>query len=286
MSYILITDGGADLNAELAEKYDAISIPLLCSFKTGDVTINSKADLDAFYAKMKSGEVATTGCPLPERFTEFFEPLLKEGNDIIYVAISSALTATYQNAELAAAVLTKRYPQRKIFVVDSLCASLGQTLLIKLLSDMRKNGASVEEAYENAMRLRHDVCHEFTVETLTYLKRGGRVSAQTALIGNVLNIKPVMRMDEYGRLIAVGKRLGRKLSIKAIIDCYARKAENKSEQTVIVGHSASEAEAEKIKEKILAIGAKEVIVADIGCTIGAHSGPGTLAIFYLGKRME
>lgn len=290
MSFIIITDSSANLTDEIIDKYNLEIMPLSylvdgkehVSYVKGE-----KTDLQGFYKKMRDGAVVTTSCVNTETAKEFFEPYLKAGNDVLYIGFSSALSATYANAECAAAELRKAYPDRKFYTVDSLAASMGQGLLVTYALLEKEKGKSIEEVRDFTENLKLRVCHQFTVDDLMFLKRGGRVSGGAAVIGTILKIKPVLHVDNKGRLIPKGKVIGRKASIKALFNKYVEKAYDKENQIVYISHGDCIDDARFLAEMIKNQSkVKEIEINYIDQVIGAHSGPGTLALFFLGQERE
>ena len=210
--------------------------------------------------------------------------ILDSGRDVLYLAFSSALSTTYQSAVIAADDLREAYPDRKIYVVDSLSASLGQGLLVYLCVQEKRKGRTVDEVHAFAEETKGKVCHWFTVDDLNHLKRGGRVSAAAALFGTMLSIKPVLHVDDTGHLVPVSKARGRKASLLALVDRMAESAIDPAEQTVFISHGDCEADAEFVAEEVRRrFGVRDVHINYVGPVIGNHSGPGTLALFFLGS---
>jgi DegV family protein with EDD domain len=212
------------------------------------------------------------------------EPLLAEGKDILYLAFSSALSNTCNAGILAAEDLAIKYPDRKILIVDSLCASLGQGLLIYLAVMEKRKGKSIDEVRDWAEDNKKHICHWFTVDDLNHLRRGGRIPAATAILGTLLGIKPILHVDESGRLSNVSKVRGRQAAIEALSDKMAELAYNPAEQTVFISHADCIEDAEKL-EKLLRrnLSVKNIFINYVGPVIGAHAGPGTLALFFIGR---
>ena len=280
--YVILTDSGADLPREVASELGVAVIDLV--LQMGDVTkLNGEMDPKEFYSRLRQKEMITTSAVNMERFKEFFEGYLKEGKDILYLGFSSGLSATYVAGRNAAEELCEAYPDRKILTVDTLCASLGQGLLVTHVAKKKAAGASIDEVYayvnENVLRL----CHWFTVDDLFFLKRGGRVSTATAVLGTMLAIKPVLHVDNEGHLINVAKVRGRRASIDAMFDKIAETAIAPEGQLYYICHGDCLEDAEYLKGRILAAYPNsEVMIGYTGTVIGAHSGPGTLALFFLG----
>lgn len=285
--YVILTDSSADLSAELVAELGVEVLPL--SFTMEDKTYynwpdNRDIDPGDFYARLRGGAMATTSAVNVADYTETIEPMLKAGKDVLVLAFSSGLSATCHSAQIAAEELMEQYPNRKVYVVDTLCASLGQGLLVWYAAQQKKQGKSIEEVRDWTEAHKLNLCHWFTVDDLHFLKRGGRISAATAVLGTMLSIKPVMHVDNEGHLIKVGTARGRNASLKALVDHMAETAQNPGEQVVFISHGDCLADAQKVADDVKArFGVKTVVVNYVGPVIGAHSGPGTVALFFLGS---
>ena len=232
---------------------------------------------------MRQRYSATTSAVNVDAFTEAFEAILKEGDDVLYLGLSSGLSATYHASELAAEDLAAKYPERKIIVIDTLAASLGHGMLVYLAVQKKREGASIEETRDYILEKVPQTCHWFTVDDLFFLKRGGRVSATTAIVGTALGIKPVMHVDDEGHLIKKEIARGRKKSLAALCEKMKSTVISPEEQTIFISHGDCLEDAEYLADMIRReIGVKEIIIDYIGSVIGTHAGPGTIALFYLG----
>lgn len=287
-SYVIVTDSSADLSAQMAEKAGVQVLPL--RFTVGGKTYynwpdNREMDPKVFYRMLREGEVATTAAVNISQYLDMLEPILQSGTDVLVLSFSSGLSATYDSSRLAAEELREKYPQRKIFAVDTLCASLGQGLLVWHAAQLKDQGKSIEEVRDWVEENKLHLCHQFTVDDLHFLKRGGRISATTAVVGTMLKIKPVLHVDDGGKLVNIGKARGRKASLKALVDRMEETAIDPAGQTVFISHGDCMEDAEYVaglvKERM---GVQDVRINYVGPVIGAHSGPGTLALFYLGSR--
>ncbi len=284
-NYIIFTDSACDLKPELLAEWGVPFRSLTFRFENDEKEYsNNDMDVKTFYDKMRAGGVAKTAAVNVEAFTEEFEKVLKEGNDILYLGFSSGLSTTFNSARLAANQLAEDYPERKIIVIDTLSASAGFGLLLYLTLQKKNEGASIEEAAEYAKSLIFRLCHWFTVDDLVYLKRGGRISSTAAFVGNMLGIKPVLHMDNEGHLINMFKVRGRKTAVAALADKYGELAEDKKNGTVFISHADCMNDVNELKTLLKTRYDADVqIVADVGPVIGAHSGPGTLALFFVGR---
>lgn len=283
--YVIYTDSACDISLELLEKWGVYSSPLTFRFSDDNKEYsNYDMNTEDFYARMRAGGVAKTAAINSETFASAFEGILKEGRDVLYLGFSSGLSTTYNSARLAAQQLQAIYPDSKVIVVDTLAASAGQGLLVRLVLDKKNNGATIEETAKYAKELVPKICHWFTVDDLVYLKRGGRISAAAAFFGNVIGIKPVLHVDNEGHLVNIMKVRGRKSSIATMAEKYEQLALDKENGTIYISHADCMKDVEELSALIKSrCGASVDIVTDVGPVIGAHSGPGTLALFFVGK---
>lgn len=282
--FILLTDSACDLKPEVLNEWGVKFINLSFHFEGEEKEYsNDEMDIKTFYDRMRKGETAKTSAINPETFSHRFEELLSEGRDILYIGFSSGLSTTFNSARITADELKAKYPERKIICVDSLCASAGQGLLVYLAAKKRDLGADLETVAEYIEGIKLNLCHWFTVDDLVYLKRGGRVSPTVAFVGGILGIKPILHVDNEGKLINVSKARGRKASLSALLDKYGELAENR-QGTVFISNAYCHEDASYLKTQFKERYNAEIeIVTDIGPVIGAHSGPGTMAVFFLGK---
>lgn len=284
-NFSIITESTCDLSSEKLAAWDVISIEGGFTLADGTNHTNASISKPDFYNYLRDGGSAKTAAINTASFLDAFRAELEKGNDVLYLGFSSGLSTTYNCGVMAAEELREEFPERKIYTVDTLCASLGQGLLVYLCAEKRKEGLSAEEVYEYAEATKNNIVHRFTVNDLYFLKRGGRVSATTAVVGSLLNIKPLMHVDYDGHLIVVGKVRGRRAAIEAMVEKLGETAEEISpDMPVFICHGDciedAELMASLVKEKY---GVKEVYIDYTGPFIGAHSGPGTLALFFVGK---
>ncbi len=282
--YIIMTDSCCDLPVELAKELDLSVVPL--SVLINNNTYKNYLDgreisFKEYYAILRDGSLGKTSAVNVFEFTAEMEKYLNEGKDILYLGFSSALSGTYSAGAIAAEELSSKYPERKILTVDTLCASMGQGLLVYFAAQKKKAGASIEEVHKYVEDNKMNMCHWFTVDDLNHLKRGGRVSAVAAAFGTMLSIKPVMHVDNEGKLTVVEKVRGRKASINGLVKMLKERITDKSIAFISHGDCLLEAEllASKIKEEA---GVEKVEISYVGPVIGTHSGPGTLALFFMG----
>ena len=282
--YKIITDSGCDLPSQMLEQLDVRTVPLIVNFRGEDRPDSVDEGIQDLYAGLRNGEVATTAAINPTRWAQMMESVLSQGMDALTITFSSGLSTTYQSAVIAAEELKEKYPDRKIIVVDSLCAALGQGLLIWYTCKKKSEGLSIEELAKWVEDNKLHLCHWVAVDDLMYLKRGGRVSAATAVVGTMLQIKPIIHVDDEGHLINVGKSRGRKASIQALAQKALELGKDYDNSTMFICHGDCEEDAKYleslVKEKC---GVKDVFIGYIGAVIGSHAGPGTLALFFLGE---
>ena len=283
--FVIITDSSSDLPASVAESLGVTVIPLEVNIDGIGCRMNDEIDIKEFYAWLRDKKGAKTSAVNMDRFCEIFEGFAKDGKDVLYIGFSSGLSATFMAGKNAAEEVGEKYPDRKIIAVDSLCASLGQGLIVKLAVDKKNAGATIEEVAAYVEEVKPNLCHWFTVEDLFFLKRGGRVSAATAVMGTVLQIKPVMHVDDAGKLINVEKARGRVASINSLFAKMKETAIDPESQTVYISHGDCYDDAKKLADMITAeFGITDILISEVGPVIGAHSGPGTLALFFLGSK--
>ena len=284
--FVLMTDSSADLSQEMVQELGVTVLPLSFTIQ-GKVyrnyPDNREMDLPLFYDMLRAGELATTSAVNVAEYTQAVEPILQEKKDVLILAFSSGLSSTYQASVLAAEELREKYPDRKIYTVDTLCASLGQGLLVYLAVQEQRKGRSIEEVRDWAESTKLHLCHQFTVDDLHFLKRGGRISATTAVVGSMLQIKPVLHVDNEGRLINIGKARGRQASLKALVDKMEKTVTEEGKKTVFISHGDCHKDAVAVADMVRErFGTQDIRINYVGPVIGAHSGPGTLALFYLG----
>ncbi len=288
MQFEIITDSSANLPEDMIETYHLTILSLsffvdkveYYGYEKGKLT-----DLAQFYAMMRDKKEITTSLVNTNLAMEQCEALLKKGKDILYIGFSSGLSGSYQSVSVALNELKDIYPDRKIYCVDTLAAALGEGLLVRYAINLREEGKSIEEVSQWLLENRLRLCHWFTVDDLFFLKRGGRVSATTALLGTALNIKPVLHVDDEGHLIMMEKARGRKKSLDALVEHMQNTIENPVEQYIYISHGDCLDDAEYVAAKVKELyPVKEVFVRILDPVIGAHSGPGTVALFFLGSK--
>lgn len=284
MSYQIVTDTCCDYPSAMYEELGLKVVPLSVLYKGEQYTQYSEEWLKGLFDGLRNGESASTSAVNPTGWAEVIEPVLAGGEDALVLVFSSGLSTTYQSAVIAGEELMEKYPDRKVNVVDTLCASLGQGLFVYYACQKREEGLSLQELTDWCENIKQHLCHWVIADDLMYLKRGGRVSAATAVAGTLLQIKPLIHMNEEGKLINVGKIRGRKAAIKALCDKVGELGIPGANDTIFICHGDCLEDAETLeamlKEKY---GTKKVFIYYIGAVIGSHAGPGTMAVFFLGQ---
>ena len=286
MSYKIITDSCCDFTKQQYIDLDVTYAPLTLLYKGDSFDSFTEPDaLHAFYDGVRGGEMPTTSAVNPDGWASVMRPVLEEGKDVLCLAFTSALSTTYQSAVIAANELREEFPERTVTVIDTLCAARGQGLLVWHACKRRDAGMGLEELTAWIEENKHHLAHWVTVDDLNHLKRGGRVSATTALVGGLLNIKPIIHVDENGKLDTVGKVRGRKAAIELLANKVAELGEGYDNETVFVAHGDCPEDAELLAKAIKAKCpfVREVQIGYVGGVIGAHTGPGVLVSFFLGK---
>lgn len=284
MSYRIITDSSCDFPQHMYDELNISYIPLTINYNGKEVTSYTESWLKDLYNGLRDGKSASTAAANPGDWASVMEPALKKGEDILVLAFSSGLSTTYQSAVIAANDLKDQYPEREIRVVDTRSASLGQGLLVYYACKKRDEGMSLNQLTAWCEETKYHLCHWFTVDDLMYLKRGGRISAATAVVGTMLQIKPVLHMDDPGHLINMFKARGRKASIDALAKKLGELGIPGENETVFICHGDCIDDAQYLEDLVKdKYGVKNVFKYYTGAVIGSHSGPGTLALFFLGK---
>ena len=289
-NYVIVSDATLDLPVSIIDEYGIKIIPMgvnIDNVEYSHYPDERELPIEEFYGKLKNGAISHTTQITPVLFMDFFEEILKQGLDIIYIAFSSGLSGTYNTSQIVLRDLIDEFPDRKIYIIDSLCASIGEGLLVLNAAVQKQNGMNLEELKEWLEQNKRLSRHWFTVKDLYYLKRGGRLSSIEAFVGTALKIRPVLSMDDTGKLVVITKIRG----IRAEIDFLATKMEvegaNLASQTVIIGHGDDIQQAQELERLIRSKNlVKDVIISKIGPIIGTHTGPGMLALVFMGQNKE
>ena len=284
--YVLISDSTADLPVEVISKFNIDIVPFSYSIEdvVTEYTLTEGEEAVAeFYNKLRHGAMPVTSQINPYIYKDFFEKYIKEGKDILYLCFSSGLSGSYQTAGVAAGMLKEKYPDARISIIDSRCASVGQGVLLYLAMQKKAQGMSFDELEAWILDNKGDVSHWFMVEDLFHLKRGGRVNTVEAMVGTMLKIKPILSVDEEGKLVVKSKARGVNKALEYIIERLKEEAKDLSALTAVIGHADSMEKAKKLKEMAVEAGMKEenILIATIGPIIGTHVGAGMAAIAFL-----
>ena len=284
--YTIVTDSSCDLPAPLLEKMGIRVVPLAVNLdgKTYFNYPDGRAiGFEEYYAQLRSGKQATTSAVNMSMFRTVMEAELIAGHDVLYLGFSSGLSGTFNAGAMAARELQEEYPEFELIAVDTLCACMGQGLLVYLAALEKAGGKSMHEVRDFVEAQKLHICHWYTVDDLQHLKRGGRIGGATARLGTMLNIKPVMNMDNEGKLAAVSKARGRAAALRALVDKMGEQAIEPEKQTVFIAHADCYDDAHKVAEMIHERFGSKSLINYIGPVIGAHAGPGTVALFFVGK---
>ncbi|NBK93487.1 DegV family protein [bacterium 1XD21-13] len=285
-TYVIMTDNMADLPEDYIREHnlEVLSLSYILDGETYDR--DHPLEVGEFYHRMREGSMPTTSQVNPEQAKEAFTACLEQGKDVLYIAFSSGLSGTYNSGKIAAEEIREegRFPDRKLMVLDSLSASLGEGLLVHKAVQLKEAGKSMEEAAAWVEEHRLNLCHNFTVDDLFHLHRGGRVSKATAILGTMINIKPILHVDNEGHLIAIGKVRGRKKSLSTLVDRMGEQIKGFENPEVFISHGDCIEDARYVEKLVRErFGVESFIINYVGPTIGAHSGPGTIALFFMGN---
>lgn len=286
MKPVVMTDSCSDLPWDYVERHRLPVVNLSYHFDGKDYLDDFGRSLSYqdFYQAVRQGAMPTTSQVNVHTFVEVFKDYARQGAEVVYIGFSSALSGTYGSAVAAREIVLEEYPRAKIAVIDSRCASLGQGMLVYHALELREQGAGFQEIVRWVEEHKLKINHWFTVEDLNHLKRGGRLSGAAALMGTVLNVKPVLNVNDEGKLIPKAKVRGRAKSLKYLKEQLDQRIINPEEQVIFISHGDALADAEALKEMILEDHqVKDVFISYIGPIIGSHSGPGTIALFFMGN---
>ena len=283
-NFHIYTDSSCDLPKEMVEQYDLRVMQLEVIIDDKEPVLNRDIEAKAFYQQLRDGANAKTAAVTPGYFEEHMRKSLEEGVDILYIGFSSGLSTTYNSGAMILKELQEEFPERKMFHIDTLCASVGQGLLVHYAALQREAGKSIEEVYEGVMEMKDKVHHQVTVDDLFFLQRGGRVSATVAVAGSILNIKPMIVVTSEGKLENVAKARGRKKGMKELVEYMKATADVDAWKYVFISHGDCLEEAEAVKTMVEEeYPGVEVIISDVGPVIGAHTGPGVIALCHMGR---
>ncbi len=283
--FIITADSTVDLPKEFLEEKNVPIVSL--SYIVDGTTYKDGEGLTSkeFYDKIREGAMPTTSQVNPEQARDLFEPILKEGKDLLHIAFTSGLSGTYNSCRIAAEELSEEYPDRKIVVVDSLCAASGGGMLLYKALELKEQGKSLDEVATWVEENKLHVCHDVTVDDLFHLHRGGRVSKTSAVVGTIIKIKPIIHVNDEGKLIVIGKERGRKKALQTLVERMEEKSQGYENDIVMITHGDALEDAEYVKGLIEEkFGITNIMINPLGTVIGSHTGPGVIALFYMGNR--
>lgn len=286
-NFDIYTDSSCDLPKEIIEKYDLKVMQLEVIIDDKAPVLNKDIDTKTFYQQLRDGANAKTAAVTPGYFEKHMKESLGAGKDILYIGFTSSLSVTYSNGAMVIRELQEVYPDRKMLHIDSLCASAGQGLLVHYAALKREEGADIDTVYQGVMEMKDKIHHQVTVDDLFFLKRGGRISATTAVAGSILNVKPMIHVTEAGKLDTIGKIRGRKSAMKELVSKMKANADMDTWNYVFISHGDCLEDAEHVKAMVVeAFPQAKVVISDVGPVIGAHTGPGVIALCYLGTTVK
>lgn len=283
--YVITVNSTVDLPKEWLEERHIPVIPL--KYTIDGETYKGMEGLSSkeFFQKLREGKMAVTSQVNPEEAKEALEAFLKEGKDILHLAFSSGLSGTYNSMRIAAEELEEEYPERKVIVIDTLCACLGEGLLLYYALKRKGEGKTIEEVAQWAEENKLHVCHNVAIDDLNHLQRGGRVSKTTAILGTMVQVKPMIHMDDKGLLQVIGKERGRKKALNKIVDMAVEQAKGWENDIIMITHGDCAEDAEYVAELVRKkMGIENILVNNIGEVIGSHTGPGVVAVFCMGSK--
>lgn len=282
--FVVSVNSTVDLPKEWLDKRNVQVIPLKYTIDGETYTDMQGLTGKEFFAKLREGHMSVTSQVNPEEAKETLEPFLKEGKDILHLGFSSGLSGTFNSMRIAGEELAEEYPEAKIIIIDTLCACLGEGLLLYKVLELKEEGKNIDEISQWVEENKLHICHNVTVDDLNHLHRGGRVSKATAIVGTMVQIKPIIHVDNEGKLQVIAKERGRKKSLNKIVDMAVTQSKGWNNEIIMITHGDCIEDAEYVaglaKEKL---GAKEVLINNIGTVIGSHTGPGVVAIFFMGN---
>lgn len=283
--FVIVSDSTVDLPKEYLQEKQVPIISL--SYVMDGVTYEEMKGLShkEFFEKLREGSLPTTSQINPEQAREALEPFAKEGKDILYIGFSSGLSGSYNSVRMAAVELKEEYPDVEIITVDSLCACMGEGLLLHKALELKEQGLTIKEIADWVEHNKLHVCHNVTVDDLNHLHRGGRISKTTAVVGSMIKIKPIIHMSDEGKLVVIGKERGRKKSLISIVDRMEKQMQGYENDIVMITHGDCIEDAEFVKKQIEErFGIHNVMINGIGSVIGSHTGAGVVAVFFMGDK--
>lgn len=283
--YVITVNSTVDLPKEWLEERKVPVIPLKYTIDNETYTDMEGLSSKEFFEKLRDGKMATTSQINPEEARAQLEPFLKEGKDVLHLGFSSGLSGTYNSMRIAREELKEEYPEAKIIIIDTLCACLGEGLLLYKALQLKEAGKTIEETAKWVEENKLHICHNVTVDDLFHLHRGGRISKASAVLGSVVQIKPIIHMDENGKLQVIGKERGRKKSLNKIVDMAVEQIKGWDNDIAMITHGDCQEDAEYVAKLVRErLGIENILINNIGTVIGSHTGPGVVAVFVMGNK--
>ncbi len=283
--YVITVNSTVDLPKEWLEERKVPVIPLKYTIDNETYTDMEGLSSKEFFEKLRDGKMATTSQINPEEARAQLEPFLKEGKDVLHLGFSSGLSGTYNSMRIAGEELKEEYPEAKIIIIDTLCACLGEGLLLYKALQLKEVGKTIEDTAKWVEENKLHICHNVTVDDLFHLHRGGRISKASAVLGSVVQIKPIIHMDENGKLQVIGKERGRKKSLNKIVDMAVEQIKGWDNDIAMITHGDCQEDAEYVAKLVRErLGIENILINNIGTVIGSHTGPGVVAVFVMGNK--
>lgn len=283
--YVITVNSTVDLPKEWLEERKVPVISLKYTIDNETYTDMEGLSSKEFFEKLRDGKMATTSQINPEEARAQLEPFLKEGKDVLHLGFSSGLSGTYNSMRIAGEELKEEYPEAKIIIIDTLCACLGEGLLLYKALQLKEAGKTIEDTAKWVEENKLHICHNVTVDDLFHLHRGGRISKASAVLGSVVQIKPIIHMDENGKLQVIGKERGRKKSLNKIVDMAVEQIKGWDNDIAMITHGDCQEDAEYVAKLVRErLGIENILINNIGTVIGSHTGPGVVAVFVMGNK--
>lgn len=283
--YIITVNSTVDLPKEWLEERQVPVVPLRYTIDGQTYTDMEGLSAKEFFTKLREGKMSVTSQVNPEEAVEMLEPYVKEGKDILHLGFSSGLSGTLNSMRIAGQMLEEKYPEAKVIIIDTLCACLGEGLLLYKALQVKAQGKTIEETAQWVEENKLHICHDVTVDDLNHLHRGGRVSKTTAVLGTLVQIKPIIHMDNEGKLQVIGKERGRKKSLNKIVDMAAEQSKGWDNDIIMITHGDCIEDAEYVAKLVRKkMGIDNILINNIGTVIGSHTGPGVVAVFCMGDQ--
>lgn len=283
--YVITVNSTVDLPKEWLEERNVLVVPLRYTMDGQTYEDMSGLTAKEFFAKLREGKMSVTSQVNPEEAKAALEPFLKEGKDVLHLAFSSGLSGTCNSMKIAGEELREEYPEAKVIVIDTLCACLGEGLLLYKALQQKAAGKTIEETAAWVEENKLHICHDVTVDDLNHLHRGGRISKATAVVGTMVKIKPIIHMDNEGKLQVIGKERGRKKSLNKIVDMAVEQSKGWDNDIIMITHGDCIEDAEYVASLVREkMGIDNILINNIGTVIGSHTGPGVVAVFCMGNK--